>query len=173
MRRLLIIVLTAVRAAMSGAAAALDRIARMFGGGGPTPPPPVPLTPEDVRGEVLDAYEREAAADEARASDIGLAVHQYASADDPGIRCAVDLAGLSRPQMDWLLGLTDEHLRKLASAGPRACELAVSGRRSGIIGLPVPAVENAAYEIEGPNPVRDLLSGRIRASRSRRTAALA
>jgi hypothetical protein len=157
---------------MTGVSAVLGRIARMFGVGGPTPPPPVPLTPEDVRGEVMDAYEREAAADEARASDIGLAVHQYASADDPGTRCAVDLAGLDRAQMDWLLSLGDEHLRKLASAGPRACELAVCGKRSGIIGLPTPEIENAAHEISGPHPVRDLLADRIRA-RSRRTAALA
>jgi hypothetical protein len=171
MRKILVAVLVAVRAAMSGVAAALDRIARMFGGGGPALPPPA-ITGEDVRGEVLDAYEREAAADEARASDVGMSVYQYASADDPGVRCAVDLGGLSRIQMDWLLGLTDDHLRRLAKAGPRACEMAVSGRRSGIIGLPVPALENAAYEIEGPNPIRDLLADRIR-SRSRRAAALA
>lgn len=88
------------------------------------------------------------------------AVHQYASADDPGVRCVVDLAGLDYQQMDWLLSLKDEHLRKLASAGPRVCELAVAGRRSGIVGLPAPKLEDAAHEIT-VHPVRSLLDDRI------------
>lgn len=173
MRRILIVMMTAIRVAMSGAAAILDRIARMFSCGGPTPTPPTTITPEEVRREVMDAYESEADADEVRASDLGLAVHQYASADDPSVRCAVDLSGLNPAQTDWLLSLADEHLWKLAQAGPRACELAVGGRRSGIIGLPLPELENAVREISGPHPARDLLAGRIRASRSRRAAALA
>lgn len=172
MRRFLVVVLSAVRAAMSGAASILGQIARMFSNGGPIPVPPASLTPKDVHEEVLDAYERESAADEARASKIGVVVHQYASADAPGVRSAVDLSGLNPAQTDWLLSLADEHLRKLARAGPRACELAVCGRRSGIIGLPIPEPENAVSEISGPHPVRDLIADRIRA-RSRRAAVIA
>ena len=147
----------------------LDRIARLFGGGGSqVPKPPTALPAEEVREEYEDAFEREAAADAAVASDLGHAVHQYASADDPGVRCAVELGGLSHSQMDWLFALSDEDLRRLAQAGPKACEKAVAGRRSGIIGLPVPAIENAAHEaISGPHPVRDFLSDRIRLARAR------
>jgi hypothetical protein len=81
---------------MSGAAAVLDRISRLFDGGGSSmPTPPVAITPDEVCEKMMDAYEREAAADEAIASDLGQAIHQYAAADDPGIRCAVDLGGLN------------------------------------------------------------------------------
>jgi hypothetical protein len=141
----------------------------MFSGGGSyTPPPPIPtMTAVDVRDEYEDGYERQAAAAEARASDIGMAVHQYASSEDPGVRCAVDLGGLDYAQMDWLLSLKDDDLRKLAQAGPRACELAVTGRRSGIIGLPAPRVEDAAHEIT-MHPIRSLLDDRIRRARVRR-----
>ncbi len=175
MRMFLVMVLVAVRAAMMGVAAALDRIARLFGGNGsPVPMPPAALPSEEVREEYADAYEREAAADQATASDLGHAIHQYAAADDPSVRCAVDLGGLSHSQMDWLLALKDEDLKRLAQAGPRVCEKAVTGRRSGIVGLPSPAIENAAHEaISGPHPVRDFLSDRIRLARARHADLLA
>lgn len=174
MRRILTLVLMAVRAAMSGVATMLDRIARLFGRGGPSMPmPPQALPPDEVREEYSDAYEREAAADAAVSSDLGHAVHQYAAAEDPGVRCAVDLGGLNSAQIDWLLGLNDEDLRRLAQAGPRVCERAVSGRRSGIIGLPFPAIENAAPQVEGPHPVRDFLTDRVRLARARNAELLA
>jgi len=168
MRRIIVFVLAAVRAALAGVAAALDHIARLFGGGRPpvqTPPPA--LTSDEVREEYVGAYEREAAADADHASDLGQAVHQYASAEDPRVRCAVDLGGLKPAQMDWLLGLRDEDLCRLAQAGPTACERAVAGKRSGIVGLPMPAIESAAHQFEGPHPVRNLLADRIRSARTR------
>lgn len=125
---------------------------------------PIPsTTPEDVRDEYRDEYTREVANDHVRASDVGMAVHQYASQRDPAIRGAVDLGGLSPSQTDWLLGLRDDDLQRLAQAGPKAAELAVTGKKCGIVGLPIPAADKP--EIEGPNPVRDLLVDRIRRAR--------
>lgn len=170
--RLIITILKLVRdaaaATLRGALKVVEHIGRMFSGGGYTPPSPLPtMSAVDVRDEYEDGYEREAAANDARASDVGMAVHQYAAATDPGIRCAVDLGGLDYNQMDWLLKLSDEHLQKLAKAGPRACELAVTGRRSGIIGLPAPKLEDAAHEVV-MHPIRSLLDDRIRRARVRR-----
>jgi hypothetical protein len=130
------------------------------------------MTAVDVRDEYEDGYEREAAAAEARASDVGNAVHQYASAEDPGVRCTVDLAGLDYQQMDWLLSLKDDNLRKLAAAGPRACELAVTGRRSGIVGLASMKTVDAAHEVV-MHPIRSLLDDRIRARQIRRDLTVA
>jgi hypothetical protein len=158
----------AAAATLRGALKVVEHIGRMFSGGGYTPPPSLhTMTAADVRDEYEDGYEREASAADARASDIGNAVHQYAAATDPGIRCAVDLAGLDYAQMDWLLALSDDDLRKLAQAGPRACELAVTGRRSGIVGLPAPKIEDAAHEVV-MHPIRSLLDDRIRRARVRR-----
>jgi hypothetical protein len=165
MRKLFRIILLAVTALATACMKALSSLGRLLSGGGYTPPPPIPtMTAVDVRDEYEDGYEREVVAAEARASDIGMAVHQYAAAEDPGVRCAVDLAGLDYAQMDWLLSLKDDDLQKMAAAGPRACELAVTGRRSGIIGLPAPKMEDAAHEIT-MHPVRSLLDDRIRARR--------
>ncbi|TPK91483.1 hypothetical protein [Mesorhizobium sp. B2-4-17] len=131
-------------------------------------------TPEDVRNEYRDEYTREVANDFAHASDVGMAVHQYASALDPAIRGAVDISGLSPAQTDWLLGLREEDLQRLATAGPKACELAVSGKRCGVVGLPTSSVPQ---EIEGPSavvhPARDLLMDRIRNAHAARAQVLA
>lgn len=146
----------------------IQSLCRLFG----LRPPATPqfaapsTTPDDVRDEYNDAYEREAAEDEALSSDIGMSVYQYAAATDPAVRGAVDISGLSPAQTDWLLGLRDGDLQKLAAAGPRACELAASGKRSGIVGLPQPTA--MSREIEGPHPVRNLLMERIQASHAAR-----
>ncbi|MFU0507367.1 hypothetical protein [Pseudaminobacter sp. NGMCC 1.201702] len=135
-------------------------------------PPAMPMlpqpstTPEDVRDEYREAIAAETA-DNRYANDLGKAVHRYASAGDPDIRSAVDLSALSPAQMDWLLGLGDEDLKRLATAGPKACELAVLGKRSGVVGLAAPAA--TAPEIEGPHSVRNLLVDRIRAAQAART----
>jgi hypothetical protein len=168
MRKLFRIILLAVTALATACMKALSSLGRLLSGSGYTSPPPIPtMTAVDVRDEYEDGYEREAAANDGRASDIGQAVHQYASAEDPGVRCAVDLGGLDYQQMDWLLSLKDDDLRKLAVAGPRACELAVTGRRSGIVGLPAPKLEDAAHEVV-MHPIRSLLDDRIRRARVRR-----
>lgn len=168
MRRILACILLAVRAALTGVGIVLDRIAGVFGrGGSHAQMPSAAMSPEDARGEVVGAYEREAAAHQARASDLGLAVHSYASAVDPDVRCAVDLATLNQAQTDWLLGLRDEDLKRLAQAGPKACEAAVNGKRSGVVGLALPKSDDAAQEIDRPHPVKNLLDNRIRLSRAR------
>ena len=132
------------------------------------PPPPTPPAPattvEDVRDEYRDAHDKEVANDHAYASNRGMTVYQFAHATDPAIRGAVDLEGLSPAQVDWLLGLSETDLQKLAAAGPKACELAAAGKRCGIVGLPTPQTETAP-QIEGPHPVRNLLLERIRAAR--------
>ncbi|UVK44395.1 hypothetical protein BPNPMPFG_006310 [Mesorhizobium sp. AR07] len=161
----------AVRLALEAAEAILKAIlaiiaafCRLLGVASPSmPQPPRPTTtPEDVAAAYRDEYTREIANDHAHASDVGMAVHQYAAAIDPAIRGAVDISGLSAEQTDWLLGLREEDLQRLVAAGPKACELAVSGKKCGVVGLPIPTTP----QIEGPrtvrHPARDLLVDRIR-----------
>jgi hypothetical protein len=148
--------------------AVIGAFCRLFGitpPGMPMPPQPT-TTPGDVRDEYRNAFNAEAA-DDRYARDLGQTVYQYAAAEDSGVRCAVDLSGLSSTQVDWLLGLKNEDLQRLASAGPKACELAVCGKRSGIVGLSTPLA--SAPKIEGPHPVRSLLMERIRAAQAAHT----
>lgn len=123
-------------------------------------------TPEDVRNEYRAARCEEDSDDHAFTSDVGMAVHQYASQPDPAIRSAVDLTGLSDAQTDWLLGLGDNDLQRLAAAGPRACELAVTGKRSGIVGMTGPEAVTSTAVPDAGNRVRDMLVERIRSTQS-------
>lgn len=113
---------------------------RVMGIGGPPPPPR--YTPEtsvsDILEDYKDSYVRELATDHAHVGEVGHTVHRYAAAEDSWVRSAVNLTGLDERQTDWLLGLREDDLRRLATAGPRACELAARGQRSGIVGLPMP-----------------------------------
>lgn len=115
-------------------------VARLLGRGGESMPAAyVPETSvNDVLDEFRDRHAREMATDHAHVGDVGRAVHQYAAAEGPDVRCAVDLSPLSPTQTDWLLGLRDGDLARLTKAGPRACELAARGKRSGLVGLPMP-----------------------------------
>ncbi|MEV4606755.1 hypothetical protein MRBLMR1_001712 [Neorhizobium sp. LMR1-1-1.1] len=65
-------------------------------------------------------------------------LHEYASAKDLVSRAAVDIRALTPEQTDWLFGLSDEDLDKLAKAGPDACEKALVGKKCGIVGLELP-----------------------------------
>jgi hypothetical protein len=121
---------------------------------------------DDVADEYKDAFTRELSNDHALASDVGMTVHTYAAASDPYIRSAVDVSGLSPDQQDWLLLLSDADLQKLASGGPKACELAVTGKRCGVVGLPVPARAKEPALAGKGGLIRDLLLDRIRASRA-------
>lgn len=157
--------LEAVEAILKAILAIVAAFCRLLGVAPPSMPqlPRPSTTPEDVRAEYRDEFTREVSNDHALASDVGLAVHQYAGALDPAIRGAVDISALSAEQTDWLLGLREEDLQRLVAAGPKACELAVTGKRCGVVGLPTPP---AASQIEGPrlvaHPSRDLLIDRIR-----------
>lgn len=149
-------------AIMRAILAILRMIAGLFGRPGPTMPSraSLPTTTDDVADTYRDSYTKEVANDHALASDIGQAVHQYATAGDPGVRCAVDLGAMDLYQMGWLLSLSDSDLQKLATAGPKACELAVTGRRCGIVGLPTPQVEPAVV-VDKRQVVRDSLVNRV------------
>lgn len=145
-------VLRSIAAALASAVAAVWRtagdvlkgfrndVAGLLGRGGEQVPADyVPETsPMDVLDEYRDRHARELANDHGHVGDIGRAVHQYAAAAGPDVRCAVDLSPLSPAQTDWLLGLRDDDLARLTKAGPRACELAARGKRSGLVGLPMP-----------------------------------
>lgn len=114
--------------------------ARLLGRGGESMP--ASYVPETSVSDVLDTFRdhhaRELATDHGHVGDVGRAVHQYAAAIGPDVRCAVDLSPLSPAQTDWLLGLRDDDLARLTKAGPRACDLAARGKRSGLVGLPMP-----------------------------------
>lgn len=109
----------------------LAMIFSLFGKSPPAlgrPLPALSTRADDVADEYKDAFTRELSNDHALASYVGMTVHRYASTADPYIRSAVDISGLSPDQQDWLLMLSDADLGKLATAGPKACELAVTGR---------------------------------------------
>jgi hypothetical protein len=176
MKAVIRLALEAVQAILKAILALVASICRLLGVAPPSMPqvPRPTTTPEDVRQEYRDEHMREVANDFAHASDIGLAVHQYASALDPAIRSAADISGLSAEQTDWLLGLREEDLQRLAAAGPKGCEMAVTGKKCGVVGLPVPPV---APQIEGPqlvtHPAREMLMDRIRAAHAARPKSLA
>lgn len=63
-------------------------------------------------------------------------VHRYAAADTDE-RANLDLDELPPHLADWLDGLTEQQLAHLAQSVD-ICEQAVSGRRTGMVGMPVP-----------------------------------
>lgn len=78
-----------------------------------------------------------------------LTLYQYVAAKDATERAMVDLTGFTDGQLDWLLSLSDEHLERLAAAGPEACERALGGKKCGIVGLPLPKTKSAASMYNG------------------------
>lgn len=138
--KLLVLAIRAIAALPLDCLAWLRRVLGL--GGPPMPPRYVPETSvEDVLEGFRDAQVRKAGVGDAYVGGLGHTVFRYAAAADPEMRSAVDLTDLDDRQTDWLLGLRDEELSRLAQAGPGACELAARGRRCGIVGLPLPADE--------------------------------
>lgn len=93
-------------------------------------------------------------------------LHYYASATAEA-RATIDLSGLTPEQMDWVFGLSDDDLKKLAQAGPAACEKALAGKKCGVVGLSSPrkSEEQGApiyKEIAADTP-KGRLSDRVRA----------
>lgn len=145
-------IIRSIAVALANAVAAIGRltvdvvkglrndVARLLGRSGEQVP--AHYVPETSVSDVLDEYRdrhvRELATDHGHVGDVGRTVHQYAIAPGPDVRCAVDLSSLTPVQIDWLLGLRDADLARLAKAGPRACDLAARGKRSGLVGLPMP-----------------------------------
>lgn len=143
-------------------------------------PPAVPqlplpqVTPTAVMDRYESALDRATEKEHEPVCDVGAAVHQYASATDPSVRSAVDLTGLRADQFGWLMGLADDDLRRLAAAGPVACQRAITAKRSGIVGLP--EMKQAALEPVVGDPeerMREALRERISAARVRKLAAVA
>ena len=113
-------------------------VARIFGIMPPTntmADAPIPDPAEDIRQRLEGLDEKEGFVP----PKIGTAVHAYASASNASERSQVDLSALSTEQLIWLTGLSFSDLERLAKVGPNACERAASGRKCGVVGLPVPA----------------------------------
>lgn len=72
-------------------------------------------------------------------------VHRYALAD-PYERDAIDLDELPPHIQDWLEALDAKHLQYLAQS-LNLCEAAVSGRRTGIVGMPVAARPTSQVDV--------------------------
>lgn len=109
----------------------LAGLGRLLGIAPPQIPPQAPSgpTPEDL---ISRLHERQNAPLPDYAP--GAVVHSYAAAA-PQERATVDLSPLTSAQMIWLLSLSDADLARLASAGPKACDRAAAGKRSGVVGL--------------------------------------
>lgn len=140
-------------------------ICRLFGGGGPAMPSKTRLATmtDEIADAYRDNYRYQVVNDQTLALDRGQIVHDYAKADATDLRSAVDLSSLDTDQMSWLLGLSDSDLAKLTVAGPKACELAVSGRHCGVVGLPLPlARQTPTVVADKGEAVRTLLMDCIR-----------
>lgn len=127
--------------------------------------PEISTRAEDLEDAYRKAHSREMCKGLDLVSDIGSTVHRYAAAPEPMIRSAVDLSSLTPAQQDWLMMLSEDDLRRLAKAGPSACERAASGKRCGVVGLtfyrePVPEQIRATTA-----DIRDLRYERIRRNR--------
>lgn len=97
------------------------------------------VTTDDVMRDYRDATEEQFDFARKAASELGNTVHRYATVSSAE-RALVDLAALSDTQRDWLLTMSDENLSRLATLNAYACERAASGKKCGIVGLPVPAL---------------------------------
>jgi hypothetical protein len=134
----------------------------------------LPETSSQIRDQIEETVEKVVKRDLAPTSDIGLAVHQYASSTKPGLRVDIDLTGLSLAQFAWLMQLSDDDLKKLAEAGPQACERAVSGKRCGIVGLPLPQpIPEPKVELDPRDRIRALMRERTIENGRRQYAAAA
>ena len=165
--------LRAMQAILMAVHAVVALLCRFLGVRPPAVPQIAPprATPEAVLDRYDSALDRAISRDNEPVHDAGAAVHQYATAADPYVRGAVDLTCLSDMQVAWLLGLSDAELSRLAAAGPLACQRAITGRRSGIVGLPEMEPAAAEPEADPRDRVREALRNRIQDSRSRQLVA--
>lgn len=131
--------------------------------------PPLRTTASDVMQAIKEIAEPTLPDAYAVAHKPASMLHQYVSAKDAAERAIMDLSGFTDEQLDWLLSLSDEHLQKLAVAGPEACERALAGKRCGIVGLPLPRPKSVApihnVEGRGEHTYESKMAKRIRAYR--------
>lgn len=136
-------------AGLSMVAAVPQALASGLAGGRGQMPPPAPLAQSGATNEIVDALQalsagrgaqetlrsmRAAHAPISAEADI---VHRYAAADTYE-RDEIDLDELPPHLADWISGLTEKQLQHL-SMSRVICEAAVSGRRTGLVGMPLPA----------------------------------
>jgi hypothetical protein len=79
---------------------------------------------------------------ERQSNSIGEVVYAYASAT-PADRPSISLSGVPTHVQDWLLGLPEVDLRRLAIAGRTACQKASEGQRCGVVGIAYPPTYGA------------------------------
>ncbi len=165
--------LRAMQAILMAVHAVVALLCRFLGVRPPAVPQIAPprATPEAILDRYDSALDRAISRDNEPVRDAGAAVHQYATAAHPHVRGAVDLTCLSDMQVGWLLGLSDAELARLAAAGPLACQRAITGKRSGIVGLPEMQPAAPQPEADPRERVREALRDRIQDTSGRALAA--
>ena len=155
---------------LNAVARLIDTLFRLLFGRSPglaSKVPPLRTTASDIMQAIKEAAEPTIPDAYAVAHRPALALHQYVAAKDPAERATVDLTGFTDDQLDWLLSLSDEHLQKLATAGPEACEMALAGKKCGIVDLPLPKPKSEApiYNVLGAGDLtyESRMAKRIRA----------
>lgn len=136
-------------ALLSMVGAVPEALASGLAGGSRAMPAPAPQAQSGANEEIIDALQslragrgaqetlRSMRDDHAPASAEADLIHRYASADTYE-RDGFDLDELPPHLSDWLEGLTDRQLQHL-SQSKVICEAAVAGRRTGLVGMPIPA----------------------------------
>lgn len=110
---------------------------------------------EELRQE-LDAVPEAAPAP---VTSLGARIHAYAGGSADG-RARFDFDGVPDDVALTLVSLTEVQLGRLAAAGPVACARWALGEKTGLVGVPAPAmppptapgVDEAPDEPEGPGP---------------------
>jgi hypothetical protein len=142
-------------ASLSMVAAVPQALASGLAGGSRGMPVPAPQAQSGASDEIVDALQAlragrdagEALMDKRRVRAASEAfgpvsaeawlVHRYASADTYE-REGLDLEELPPHLSDWLTGLTERQLQHLSQSAV-LCQAAVSGQRTGLVGMPIPA----------------------------------
>lgn len=155
---------------LNAVAKLIDSLVRLLFGRSPglaSKAPPLRTRTEDVIQAIRETAEPAVPDAYAVAHKPASTLYQYATAKDPLERAVLDLSGFTEEQMDWLLSLSDEHLEKLATAGPEACERALAGKRCGILDLPLPKPKAPIYNVQGSGDLtyESRMARRIRAYR--------
>lgn len=134
-------ILRVVRRVLAALGRGLIRIGALFGrGSGPAMPTPeyegiVDQQTEELRHD-LESYHEPA---HAEGTSLGARIHAYAggSADD---RAGFDFGGVPDDVALTLVSLTEGQLARLSAAGPVICARWALGEKTGLVGVPAPAM---------------------------------
>lgn len=153
-------------ASLAAVAAVPQALASGLAGGRSQMPPPAPAQQSGASEEIVDALQALRAGREAgdalldkrrvRAAAEAFGpvsaeahlVYRYASADTYE-RDGLDLEELPPHLSDWLEGLTERQLQHLSQSAV-LCQAAVSGQRTGLVGMPIPARPIASADVNYP-----------------------